>query len=70
MYMGVLDSGVVVGLEMTDSLQKHLWQNTHDMMSRYSPPVSRDRYTVCEPSRGRCVCVSPMLLWWAVCAVR
>ena len=49
-YMGVLDSGVVVGLEMTSSLLQHLQQGTHDMMSRYSPPVSRERYTVREPS--------------------
>lgn len=48
--MGVLDSGVVVGLEMTPSLLKHLLQSTHDMMSRYSPPVGRERYTVREPS--------------------
>ena len=68
-YMGVLDSGVVVGLEMTASLQQHLWQSAHDMMSRYSPPVSRERYTVCESSRRHCVCVSPRL-WWEVCAVR
>ena len=48
-YMGVLDSGVVVGLQMTSSQVQHLEQDTHDMMSRYRPPVSRDRYTVREP---------------------
>ena len=47
--MGVLDSGVVVGLQMTSSQVQHLEQDTHDMMSRYRPPVSRDRYTVREP---------------------
>lgn len=48
--MGVLDSGVVVGLQVTSSVLQHLEQDTHDMMSRYRPPVSKDRYTVREPS--------------------
>lgn len=62
-YMGVLDSGVVVGLEMTSSLLQHLQQGTHDMMSRYSPPVSRERYTVREPS----YCTHSA--GWAVCGI-
>lgn len=61
--MGVLDSGVVVGLEMTSSLLQHLQQSTHDMMSRYSPPVSRERYTVREP--GYTVLATPTQLCWS-----
>ncbi|GFN80037.1 schlafen protein [Plakobranchus ocellatus] len=45
-YCGVLDDNNVIGLKLTLYQRDHVIKSMHDLMSRYSPPVSKHRYKV------------------------
>lgn len=45
-YLGVLDSGVVKGLQLSEYQKKHVIDSVNDVLSRYVPPVKRHRYSV------------------------
>ncbi|KAK3085449.1 hypothetical protein FSP39_003502 [Pinctada imbricata] len=45
-YLGILDSGVVRGIKMTQFQMDHVVGGLDDLMQRYSPPVTKHRYRV------------------------
>ncbi|XP_052815539.1 uncharacterized protein LOC128242431 [Mya arenaria] len=45
-YLGVIDSGHVKGLQLSQYQKEHIIGSVRDVMSRYNPPVKRHRYKV------------------------
>ncbi|KAL5020985.1 hypothetical protein ScPMuIL_000140 [Solemya velum] len=45
-YLGILDSGLVKGLKLTQYQKDHVCESVHDTVSRYNPPVKRHRYKI------------------------
>jgi len=45
-YAGIIDSGEIHGLKLTQYMKDHIVGSMHDLMSRYSPPVDRQRYHI------------------------
>ncbi|WAR12933.1 hypothetical protein MAR_027113 [Mya arenaria] len=43
-YLGVIDSGHVKGLQLSQYQKEHIIGSVRDVMSRYNPPVKRHRY--------------------------
>ncbi|XP_063441186.1 uncharacterized protein LOC134721860 [Mytilus trossulus] len=45
-YLGIVDSGMVRGLQLTTYQQDHVMGSLDDLMSRYKPPVKKHRYRI------------------------
>ncbi|XP_013083048.2 uncharacterized protein LOC106068289 isoform X1 [Biomphalaria glabrata] len=45
-YCGVDDTGIIMGIKLTQYQRDHVVGSLHDLMSRYTPPVPRDRYSI------------------------
>ncbi|OWF47152.1 uncharacterized protein LOC110454745 [Mizuhopecten yessoensis] len=45
-YLGVVDSGEVKGLKLTEYQKDHVVSSLDDLMSRYTPPVKQHRYKI------------------------
>jgi len=45
-YLGILDSGEVAGINMSQFKKDHVIVNLDDLMSRYDPPVEKHRYKI------------------------
>lgn len=46
-YLGVADTGIIIGLELTLFQKDHLRVNLDNLMKRYKPSVPLERYSVC-----------------------
>ncbi|XP_053401077.1 uncharacterized protein LOC123549662 [Mercenaria mercenaria] len=45
-YLGVIDSGEVKGLQLSADQKMHVIDSVNDVMSRYTPPVKKHRYSI------------------------
>lgn len=46
MYIGIVDSGTVLGIPLTPYQKDHVCLNVQDTLSRFTPPVTEDMYLI------------------------
>jgi len=45
-YIGIVDSGTVLGIPLTPYQKDHVCLNVQDTLSRFTPPVTEDMYLI------------------------